>query len=66
MIFYFVGAVLVSLAFFKMGQYATLVTIFTNAGKVTVLILAIAAAVLLYRKFRGHFQVPKLPWFSDR
>ena len=64
MIFYFVGALLVSLAFFKLGQYVVLITIFTNAGKVAVLILAIAAAVLLFRKFKGapHIQMlPKLP-----
>ena len=66
MIFYFVGALLVSLALFKLGQNAAIIAVITNVGKVAVLLLVVAAGVLLYRKFRGHIQVPRLPWLSDR
>ena len=66
MIFYFVGTCLVAFALFKLGQYAAILAVISNAGKVAVLLLAVAAAVLLYRKFRGHIQVPRLPWLSDR
>jgi hypothetical protein len=66
MIFVFVGSLIVSLALFKLGQYAAVITIITNAAKLTVLLVVIVAAVLLYWKFRGRIQMPKLPWLSDR
>ena len=65
MIFYFVGALLISLALFKLGQYAAIIAMITNVSKVAALVIVIAAVVLLYRKLRGRIQVLGLPWLSD-
>ena len=62
----FLSGLLISLVLFKLGQYAAILAVISNVGKVAVLLVAVAAAVLLYRKFRGHIQVPRLPWLSDR
>ena len=62
----FLSGLLISLVLFKLGQYAAILAVISNVGQVAVLLVAVAAAVLLYRKFRGHIRVPRLPWLSDR
>ena len=66
MIFYFVGALLMSFVLFKLGQYAAIIAIISNAGKLAVLLAVVAAAVLLYMKFKDSIKVTRLPWLSGR
>ena len=66
MIFYFVGTLLMSFVLFKLGQYAAIIAIISNAGKLTVALLLVAAAALLYMKFKDSIKVTRLPWLSGR
>ena len=53
MIFYFSGALLMSAALLKLGSYMAIIAMIETATKVTLGLLAVIAAVLLLRKFRG-------------
>ncbi len=66
MIFYFTGALLISFVLFRLGFYAAIISLISTGGKVMAVLLLIAALVLLYRKFRGSLQLPRLPWLSGK
>ncbi len=67
MIIYFISALLISFALFMLGSYSTIITIISTAAKVIVVVLLVGGTlVLLYRKFRGSPQLPRLPWLSDK
>ena len=53
MIFYFISALLISSAIYKLGAYATIITMISAGTKVTMVLLAVVVFALLYRKFRG-------------
>ena len=66
MIFYFTGALLISFAIFRLGFYAAVISLISTGGKVIAALLLISALVLLYRRFKGTLQLPRLPWLSDK
>jgi hypothetical protein len=53
MIIYFVSALLISVAIYKLGSYATIVSLIFTAGKVAVGLAVSVAIVMLYRRYRG-------------
>jgi hypothetical protein len=54
MIIYFVSALLISAAVYKLGSYATIVSLIFTAGKVGVGLAVLVAMVMLYRRYRGN------------
>ena len=66
MIFYFTGALLISFAIFRLGFYAAIISLISTGSKVAMLLLIIATLVLIYRKFRGTPQLPRLPKVLDK
>ena len=61
MIIYFVSALLISAAVFKLGAYATVIGLMVTASKVVVGLVVLAGVVLLYRRYRGKPRPIKLP-----
>jgi hypothetical protein len=53
MIIYFVSALLISAAIYKLGSYVTIVSLIFTAGKVVVAFAVLIALVTLYRRYRG-------------
>ena len=53
MIIYFVSALLISAAVYKLGSYVTIVSLISTAGKVVVAFSVLIALVMLYRRYRG-------------
>lgn len=55
----FLSGLLVSLALFKLGQYAAIIAMIANAGKMLVLFTVIATMVLVYRKLLAKTRTSK-------
>jgi len=53
MIIYFVSALLISAAVYKLGSYVTIVSMIFTAGKVVVAFAVLIAMVMLYKRYRG-------------
>ena len=50
MFLYFIGALLISTAIFKLGAYWTVISLMANVGKILAGFLLVSTLVLLYRK----------------
>ena len=59
MVFYFTGIILMSTALITLGKYAAVIAMIATATKVTFGLLAVVAAALLWRKFRGKPRINK-------
>ena len=53
MIIYFVSALLISAAVYKLGTYAMLISLMVAASKFVAGLVVLAARVLLYWRYRG-------------
>ena len=54
MIIYFVSALLISAAVYKLGSYATIVSLIFTAGKIAVGLAVLVASVLLWKWYKGN------------
>ena len=66
MIIYFISALLICAALFKLGCYWTIVNLMAISGKAVAALLLVAGPVLLYRHYKQSRRTLKLPARPDK
>jgi hypothetical protein len=60
MVIYFISALLISFVLFKLGSYATIISLMATVGKVFVGLTVIGVLFLFYKRYKGTASRMKL------